>query len=212
MSLVEIIKELQTELNRGGAGLVVDGIFGAKTDAALVAASSRSPAPSGSTATTPTPAPRGPAPWRDWFLSRLGWTEFDHDAELSKGWPLVKLPQFHTVIGILHAWCGMSLATALHACGYKIPAGAAGAQNWDGYGESIDWKKNGIPRGAVVRIRHHTGGAHVSTADRDHAPGEQVAQLLGGNQGNGIRVSVFNVSGVANGHDEVAYVGWPVKS
>lgn len=150
-------------------------------------------------------------PWRDWFITRKGWTEYNHDKELSKGWPLVGLPQFHTVIGSTHAWCGMSLATALHANGYAIPKGAAGAQNWDHYGTAIDWKKNGIPKGAVIRIRH-VSGAHVTTADRDHAPGELIIDCLGGNQHDSINVTRFNVSGNAHGHDEIAYVGWPVKA
>ncbi len=149
-------------------------------------------------------------PWRDWFLARKGWTEFDHDAELSKGWPLVGLPQYKSVIGVVHAWCGMSLATALHAHGYAIPKGAAGAQNWDHYGTPIDWKKDGIPKGAIVRIKHFTG-AHVTTADGVHNPNPMRLQALGGNQHDSINVTTFNVSGNQFGYDQIAYVGWPVK-
>lgn len=150
-------------------------------------------------------------PWRDWFLSRLGWTEFNHDAELSKGWPLVGLPQYHTVIGVAHAWCGMSLATALHSAGYKIPVGAAGAANWDSYGTRIDWKLKGIPRGAIVRIRHFTGGAHVTTANRFHEAHPLTLEALGGNQADSIKVSVFDVSGNSNDRDQIMHVCWPVK-
>jgi hypothetical protein len=151
-------------------------------------------------------------PWRDWFIARLGWTEYNHDKELSKGWPLVGLPGYHTVIGAAHAWCGMSLATALHANGYAIPHGAAGAANWKGYGTVIDWKANGIPTGALVVIRHFTGGHHVTTANRNHHAGEQTLEALGGNQGDSIKVSNFNVSGNAHDHDQIEYVGWPVKA
>lgn len=150
-------------------------------------------------------------PWRDWLVYRKGWTEFDHDKELSKGWPLVGLPQYTTVIGTEHAWCGMVLATALNEYGYKIPHGAAGAANWDHYGTPVEWKKFGVPKGAIVRIRHAGGGAHVTTSDRDHEAKETILDALGGNQSNAINVTRFNVSGNANGHDEIIYVGWPVK-
>lgn len=159
---------------------------------------------------TPTPA-IDQTPWRTWLLSRKGWTEFDHDKELSKGWPLVGLPQYTTVIGTSHAWCGMVLATALHAFGYKIPHGAAGAANWIRSGTPIEWKRIGIPRAANVVIRHKDGHYHVTTADRDHTPGETVLEALGGNQNNSVNVTNFNVSGNAHGHDEIVYVGWPVK-
>jgi hypothetical protein len=151
-------------------------------------------------------------PWRDWFLARLGWTEFNHDKELSLGWPLVGLPGYKTVIGPDHAWCGMSLATALHSCGFKIPNSAAWAPVWDHYGTPIDWKTKGIPMGAIIRIRHPGGGAHVTTANRDHAPGEMLIDCLGGNQGDSIKVSRFDVEGNAHGHDEIASVCWPVEA
>ncbi len=150
-------------------------------------------------------------PWRGWFLARLGWTEFDHDKELSLGWPLVGLPQYHTVIGSEHAWCGMSLATALHSCGYPYPKGAAGAANWIHFGHAIDWKTTGIPLGAIIVIRHVSGAHHVTTANRSHSAGEKLAECLGGNQGNAIKVSTFNVSGNVHGHDEIVYVGMPLK-
>ncbi len=144
-------------------------------------------------------------------MARLGWTEYNHDKELSMGWPIVGL-NYHTVIGAAHAWCGMALATALHSNGYAIPKGAAGAQHWDHYGTPIDWKKDGIPMGAIVRIRHAHGGAHVTTANRDHHPGETILDALGGNQGDSIKVSRFDVEGNKHGHDEIAWVGWPVKA
>ncbi len=151
-------------------------------------------------------------PWRDWFLARKGWNEKNeaNNKALSKGWSIVGLG-FHDINGAVHAWCGMSLATALHENGFKIPHGAAGAANWDNYGIPIDWKKGGIPQGAVVRIKHAHGGAHVTTADRDHMPSEDVLDALGGNQGDSIKVSHFDVSGNAHGHDQIEWVGWPVK-
>lgn len=145
-------------------------------------------------------------------MERVGWTEFNHDKELSLGWPLVGLPQFKTVIGSDHAWCGMSLATALHSCGYAIPHSAAWAPVWDHYGTPIDWKTVGIPQGAIVRIRHANGGAHVTTLDQAYPPNPGFIACLGGNQGDSIKVSIFDVEGNAHGHDEIAAVRWPVKA
>ncbi len=159
-----------------------------------------------------TKIPPSGTPWRDWFKARLGWTEVKHDMELSKGWPLVGLPQFHTVQGKTHAWCGMSLATALHSCGYKFPRGAAGAKNWIDSGHPIDWHTSGIPKAAIVCIRHHSGDHHVTTANRAHAEGEAVLEALGGNQGDSIKVSSYNVMGNAHGHDEIVWVCWPEKA
>lgn len=152
-------------------------------------------------------------PWYDWFVQRKGWNEKNdaNDKELSKGWKIVGL-NYTNIDGASHAWCGMSLATALHNNGYKIPHGAAGAAHWDGYGTLIDWKKDGIPKGAIVRIEHAKGGAHVTTAYRDHKPGEDILDALGGNQGDSIKVSRFDVSGNKHGHDEIKWVCWPVRA
>lgn len=146
-------------------------------------------------------------PWRDWFKARLGWTEFDHDHELSKGWKYTHHCKHYTsVIGADHAWCGMSLATALTENGYKIPVNCESAAGWIGYGTKI---VGAFPKGAVVVIQHHTGGHHVTTANRDHKNGEAILEALGGNQNSSIKVSNFIRSPE---HDKIVWVGWPVKA
>ncbi|MGZ3796484.1 MAG: transglycosylase SLT domain-containing protein [Pseudobdellovibrionaceae bacterium] len=145
--------------------------------------------------------PEVETPWRDWFIGRKGWSEFSHDKELSKGWSLTKnCKNFKTVIGKEHAWCGMSLATALNSCGYKIPEQCETALKWKEYGTPIDWKIKGIPKGAIVVL----ATSHVTTSDKNHAPGEYVVNCLGGNQGNSINVTNYSLS-------NVAAVRWPVK-
>ena len=163
----------------------------------LFASVSAKPAPA------PEPAKPVELPWREWFLARLGWTEFDHDGELSKGWHLTKdCKGYKTVIGLEHAWCGMSLATALNSCGYAYPVACESAAAWRGYGTPIDWKARGIPKGAVVVVRGES--FHVATADRDHDPAPAYVDLLGGNQDNAIKVK--------RDRREIVYVGWPVKA
>lgn len=148
-------------------------------------------------------------PWRDWFVARLGWTEFTHDKELSVGWKLTKYcKSYKTVIGEEHAWCGMSLATALDSCGYAYPEQCETASEWDKYGEAIDRSKDGIPQGAIITIRHANGGRHVTTANRRHEVGEAVLEALGGNQSSSINITTYSL---APGRDSIVAVRWPVK-
>lgn len=150
-------------------------------------------------------------PWMDWFHTRLGWTEFDHDQELSKGWKLTKhCGDFTTVIGATHAWCGMSLATALNSCGYSYPAECESADSYIGYGTPIiDWVKNGIPKGAVIVLRHQDGNHHVAVANScDLLNGVGIIHTLGGNQHNGINIMMWPIG---KSHEQISYVGWPVK-
>lgn len=151
-------------------------------------------------------------PWRQWFLDRLGWTEVLRDEELSKGWVLTKYcKKFKTVIGAKYSWCGMSLATALDSCGYQYPEACERAEEWKTCGLPIAWKTVGIPKGAIVVIKHPLGGHHVTTSDEDHTPGEIRIACLGGNQGNAIKRSIYNVSGKEHGHDEVVAVRMPIQ-
>lgn len=152
-------------------------------------------------------------PGRKWFLDRLGWTEYDHDAELSKGWVLTHYcKDYKTVIGTEHAWCGMSLATALHSDGYSYALDCEAASAWDDYGIAVDWKRLGIKLGDIICIRHASGGRHVTTAYRDHAIGELVADCLGGNQGDSICVKRYQLNPAVESHDTIVAVRRPVKA
>jgi hypothetical protein len=71
---------------------------------------------------------------------------------LSKFWPKVGLPGYKTIVGTSFAWCGLFVAAMNTQVGQKIVSGAAGAKNWARYGVEVDWKKNGIPKGAVIHI------------------------------------------------------------
>lgn len=159
------------------------------------------------------PGDNSEVPARKWFLDRLGWTEFDHDKELSKGWALThECKDYTTVIGDGHAWCGMSLATALHSDGYDYPLDCEAAAAWDDYGIAVDWKSLGIKLGDIICIRHASGGRHVTTAYRDHAIGEMVIDCLGGNQGDSICVKRYQLNPAVELHDTIVTVRRPVKA
>lgn len=189
-------------------GLTADGIVGPITQSEIAKALIEVAQKSKGQPVKTVPVSSGSTPWRQWFLDRLGWTEFDHDKELSEGWKYTNVPSYKTVIGSIYAWCAMSLDTALAVNGYKYSHDAA-AISFIGVGTSVDWKSIGIPLAAFVVIEHATGGHHVTTANRTHKAGEMVLEALGGNQNNEICVETFDVS---PGHHKILYVGYPVKA
>lgn len=130
------------------------------------------------------PKPR-PSPL-DWFIKRDQWGEHSPEnvRELSKGWALTKhCKSYRTIVGADYAWCGMSLATAMKDCGLTFPVQCETAMNWIGHGKSIPWKKDGIPRGAIVVVQ----GYHVALCDQYAPPGDDGVWLRGGNQDNRIK-------------------------
>lgn len=138
--------------------------------------------------------------WLDWFIFRLGWSEFDHDAELSKGWKYTSVPNYKSVIGIEHAWCAMSMNTALEENGYTGTKSAA-AKSFMNFGNPSELK-----RGAIVLIRHATGSYHVTLFIKKEG---NILTGLGGNQNNRIKYMDFDVSGNDQDCDEIVAVRWP---
>jgi hypothetical protein len=131
-------------------------------------------------------------------------------AWLSGFWPKVGLSNYKTIIGASFAWCGLFVAAMNSETGLKIVSGAAGAKNWAKYGVAIEWKTNGIPRGAVMHLDHDgdcVGGSnHVTFADGDCTV-EDLAKLkqvpgFGGNQGNTVKRSMYPTY-------EICEVRWP---
>lgn len=133
---------------------------------------------------------------------------------LSAFWRIVGLPNYKTIIGASFAWCGLFVAAMNSEAGLKWIANGAGARNWAKYGVEIDWRKNGIPRGAVMHLNHagncsSGSGNHVTFADGDCTaaelakPGAQVPGF-GGNQSNTVKRSLFGVK-------EICAVRWPAE-
>lgn len=199
MDTRDFVKDTQRLLNFLGATppLFVDGAPGARTEAALASELTKHVRPG-----EPLPTGQIKPFWIAQLESRLGWTEFDHDAEIAKDWGLVGLPQYKTVIGTSHAWCGLACAVALNSGGLKHPRGAAGAANWTGWGEPSEYVC-----GAFLPLRHASGGRHICCFLYWHDKEKKLAACIGGNQSNKYSIAVYNLSGNANGHDEV--VGGP---
>ena len=130
----------------------------------------------------------------------------------SSYWGRVGLPNFKTIIGTSFAWCGLAAAITLINTGHSIPKGAAGAKNWDKLGVAIEWKTNGIPQGAFVRLNHKGqcgsgSGNHITQADgyctaADLLKSGATFNGYGGNQGNRWKVSTYSVK-------EICSVRWP---
>lgn len=143
-------------------------------------------------------------PWMTWLKQREGWTEFDHDKELSAYWKYSGL-DYTTVIGASHAWCALTINAALHDTGYK-GNNRANASSFRTYGTPCGWVF-----GAIISIRHKDGSNHVTTFHHWADEKNKIAACLGGNQSQAIRISTYNLSGNENGHDEVLTTPrWPI--
>lgn len=144
------------------------------------------------------------APWMNWLKSRLGWTEFDHDKELSKYWGLSGL-DYKTVIGSNNAWCALSANAALDEYGYK-GSHKPNATSLLNVGNACDPKY-----GCLIIIEHTDGSHHVTFFNKWIDEKARIAECLGGNQSNSIRYSLYNLSGKKNNHDTLMGARWPVK-
>jgi hypothetical protein len=147
---------------------------------------------------------------------------------MSTYWKKVGLPGYKTIVGSSFAWCALFMVMANTNVGQQavLKAGAA-AYSWRDHGTPIDWRKQGIPQGAEVRLNHKGvcnswKNNHVGYADGDCAatdliemvkgadgvwrPGKirkgATIALYGGNQGNLSQRSVF-------GAGEICDVNWP---
>ena len=145
-----------------------------------------------------------------------GKSEYDStfNKYLSAFWPKAGLSGYKTIIGSSFAWCGLFILAMNSEVGLKYISGAAGARNWAKYGQAIDWKKNGIPRGAVLHINGNTdcssgSGNHVTFADADCTPADllksgAVVPGFGGNQSNTVKRSIYPVK-------NLCAVRWPAE-
>jgi uncharacterized protein (TIGR02594 family) len=146
---------------------------------------------------------------QSWILEAMkmiGWTEFDHDKELSVYWKWTNVPGYTTVIGSSYAWCALFVGACLELSGIR-GSRDAGADSYSDYGKPCHYWF-----GSILPIRHASGGRHVTYFLYwvDEAKG--LAAVLGGNQQDAVSVAVYNLSGNSAGHDEVVKgPRWPIS-
>lgn len=210
MTLKDFVTKLQQAMNEAGSKLTVDGQFGSVT-------TNESEKYEFEIVAVPRilPIGKGNAPWLDEAKKHAGKKETDSafNRYLSGFWRFVGLPGFTSIIGSARAWCGLFCASMLITVGLAYQKNGAGAKNWDQFGVAIDWKNNGIPRGAIVRINHGAkcssgSGNHVAFANGSCAPADLRAgsiNLYGGNQSDQAKVSAFPVG-------NICAVRWPADA
>lgn len=132
--------------------------------------------------------------------------------EMSSYWGRVGLPGFKSIIGSKRAWCGLFICIGLMKVGYDHVDLGFRAKEWDKFGQKINWRVNGFPQGAIIRIN---GKGNCSSASSNHvtlANGDCTAKDLlkanatfsgfGGNQGNRAKISTYPVRNICS-------VTWP---
>ena len=154
------------------------------------------------------------APWLDEAKKMEGQRETNPTfaKKMVAKWKLVGL-SLKTIATSKTAWCGLFIAVALSgAGGYQIAKNGGTAKSWDSYGQEIDWRENGIPQGAIIRINHKancksTGSNHVTFANgscsaKDITKSGATFAGFGGNQGNMAKVSSYPAA-------HICQVRWP---
>ncbi len=219
------VKILQKALNDEGANLVIDGDYGPKTKRALsVFQISKGLYGSGSLGPKTLsflnikykhgkPFAGSKTPWF-WRLKKLEGkkeTNSKFNKKMSAKWNLVGL-NLGTISKNWAAWCGLFIAVGLSGVGYQWQKDGATAKNWDKYGQKIEWKVNGFPQGAIIRINHKSkcksaSGNHVTLANgscsaKDLNKSAAMFSGYGGNQGNMAKVSIYPV-------EDICSVRWP---
>lgn len=220
--LMTAIRVLQNVLNMGGAKIAEDGLWGPMTQAALTkrlandAKVGSAPAPVQPTSvvvpgmpSVPTPASNqvSGTPWMDWMNKLVGKVETDlaFSKYMSQFWKLCGL-DYTSIAGNAHAWCALTIEAAFNSCGIK-GSGSAAAVSYEKWGFPCGWIY-----GAVIPMRHVGGGHHVTFFVKWADEANKIATCLGGNQGDALKLSNFNLSGNASGHDEcVSGPRWPTK-
>ena len=159
------------------------------------------------------PVERKAPKWYMFSLKFKGNKETDpsFNKEMSAKWKLFGM-NLGTIAESWAAWCGLAIAVILSGVGLDYQKNGALAKNWATFGEVIEWRTNGIPQGAIVRINHNLNcnsdsGNHVSLANGDCTAEELLKSgatidLYGGNQGNTWKVSTYSAKEICN-------VRWP---
>lgn len=145
------------------------------------------------------------APWMKWLQDHNGWGESNKNSALAKFARYCHL-KWLTVIGRAHAWCAVMANAALIESGFK------GTEN----AGAVSFRTLGTPCsfsfGAALPITHASEQHHITFFVSWADEAKKLAYCFGGNQADTTKISVYDVSGNAHGHDQVIpSPRWPVK-
>lgn len=224
------VKPLQLALTESGFKCTPDDDFGNKTQAALEAFQQMHDYPVKGLVTLETmrdlgleliekPAKKSFAPWLDAVKPFNGRGESDSAfvKYMSGMWKTVLGRSLGTIVGSTYAWCGLGVALGLFLSGYTdgLNKSLSLARNYAGFGVAIQYKVQGIPRGAIIHINHNADckankSNHVTYSDCDYEPADVVKygatfNGYGGNQNNKYQTSSFPMK-------DICEVRWPAKA
>jgi|SRR5215217_1484751 len=157
----------------------------------------------------------GTAEWLKNAQAELGKKESDPEFQkkMNPMWAKAGLPSFKGLVGSPRAWCSLFVVAALTWGGYKTSKLNAAAISGDNFGQKIEWKTQGIPKGAIVRINHSSkctsaSGNHIGFSGGDCTPTDVASgsfNMLGGNQSDKVSIAAFPVN-------DICSVSWPVET
>ncbi len=228
-----VVRVVQSALKTAGANITIDGDFGPKTKEALIVFQKANGLAGFGVigeetlkllnlevdkSLLPPPPKEEPkktgTPWFWKAKEESGKVESDakFQEKLNPFWAKAGLPQFKGLVGSARAWCALFVLYALSTSGYSFTKGNASAKSWDNFGQAIQWKTNGFPQGAIVRINGNGDCASWSGNHVTFANGDCTAEDLtksgasfsgyGGNQGNMAKVSTYPAKNICS-------VRWP---
>lgn len=141
-------------------------------------------------------------PWMDWLNKHIG----EHEVKGSQDNPFIMSLYKYGNYPVQHdevPWCACAANAALIVSGYK-GTHSASASSFDHCGIPCEPKY-----GAMIRIRHASGHGHITFFVKWVDEQNKIAECLGGNQADSIKISTYNLSGNIHGHDQIAACRWP---
>ncbi len=124
-------------------------------------------------------------------LDLLGKKETDPElnSRLVPEWPKEGLPGYKSLMGNSRPWCAVRVGYALRRAGLK-GTDSAGASSYSKWGRQGDFWF-----GAVLPIKHKSGGRHVCIFLYWHDEAKRIAVTLDGNRDNTFGVFLTDLSG-----------------
>jgi len=190
-------KQAVMDVQKDGGFLTIDGVV---TKEVMAYIDSRLADP---VKPTPTTSDDFGAPWIFANIDLLGRYETDPElnARYVPEWAKEGLPGYKTLAGNDHAWCSVRVNADFRKVGIKGTNSAAAA-SWSSWGVKCPFFF-----GAVLDIKHASGGRHVCNFLYWIDESKKIAATLDGNKGNQFCVAMTDLSG--SGDRLVSGPRWP---